>query len=73
MKLDNYTICPDVLLGKGSFSEVYLCKNGDSKAAVKILNKNKNKTEHVVKVSRAEVKIIRRLKHPNIVGYLGSY
>ena len=73
MKLDNYTICPDVLLGTGSFSSVYLCKNGENKAAVKVLNKNRKKSDHIIKVAKAEVKIIRKLKHPNIVGFLGSY
>lgn len=44
IKLDNYTVCPDMLLGKGSFSSVYLCFGDDGKkAAVKILSKQNKK------------------------------
>lgn len=61
-------------MGTGSFSSVYLCKKDDnSRAAVKVLNKNTKKSEHIIKVAKAEVRIIRKLKHQNIVGYLGSY
>lgn len=72
--LGDYTICPDSLLGTGAFSTVYLCTDkNNNKAAVKILSKNSKRSSQIIKVAKAEVKIVKKLKHPNIVGLVGSY
>ena len=43
-------------------------------AAVKVLKKRGKKSDNtIIKVAKAEAKIIKKLKHPNIVGYLGSF
>jgi calcium/calmodulin-dependent protein kinase I len=56
------------LLGKGGFSEVYLChrKRDNQKGAVKIFNKSKMNEDELAQV-RNEVSILRKLQHPNIV------
>jgi serine/threonine protein kinase len=74
LKLGKFTICPNHKLGKGSFSTVFLCEDANgNKAAVKILNKHSKNSEHIAKFQKAEVKILKKLKHPNIVGFLGSF
>jgi hypothetical protein len=40
---------------------------------VKILNKHTKNSEHIIKVAKAEVKMTKKIKHPNIVGLLGSF
>ena len=45
-----------------------------NRAAVKILKKRGKKSDNtIIKVAKAEAKVIRKLKHPNIVGYIGSF
>ena len=75
VKLDKYTICPEELLGSGSFASVYMCRDEKGQcAAVKVLKKRGKKSDNtIIKVAKAEAKIIKKLKHPNIVGYLGSF
>lgn len=72
--LGKFVICPDSKLGSGAFSSVYLCKDkAGNKAAAKIMSKHTKRSEQIIKVAKSEVKILQKIKHPNIVGLLGSY
>jgi len=70
---DNYDIKDE--LGKGAFSIVKLGinkKNGD-KVAVKIIDKSQCTAESDEKRLKTEVEILKKVKHPNIVGLRDLY
>ena len=55
LKIDQYTVCPEEVLGHGSFSTVYMCKDEQgNKCAVKILKKRGKKTDStIIKVAKS--------------------
>lgn len=50
------------LLGKGSFGKCYLYENGESKIAIKAMERNK--------MNNRELALHRRLTHPNVIQVL---
>ena len=66
--LDSYTALR--LLGKGSFGEVYLVieKNTKKLYAMKLFQKEKYLSQNLVKYALAEKNIMAHMKHPFIVG-----
>jgi tRNA A-37 threonylcarbamoyl transferase component Bud32 len=61
---------PIMILGKGSFGEVYLVQKKDSKMfyAMKVLAKNKLMGQNLVKYARTERNVLSYTKHSFIVG-----
>ena len=60
------------LIGKGAFSEVYqgVIQNQDNKqVAVKVIKKSHGN----LKAIEEEIKILRKIKHPNIVNFINQY
>lgn len=58
-------------LGQGSFGSVHkgLHKSTGTIVAIKILQINNNEIASIKK----EISILKQCRHPNIVGYIGSY
>lgn len=61
---------PIMLLGKGSFGEVYLVQKKSNKMfyAMKVLQKDKLMGQNLVKYARTERNVLSYTKHPFIVG-----
>ncbi|KAK9843548.1 hypothetical protein WJX81_008198 [Elliptochloris bilobata] len=58
------------LLGKGAFGEVYLARWNYTEVAVKVLHVGENIRQQ--EEFRREAELLRALRHPNVVMYLGS-
>ena len=60
-------------LGKGKFSEVYLCREKQTNfiCAVKIVRLQTIQSEHMRKQVLEEIKIMLYVRHPNIVQCYG--
>ncbi|CAM9332534.1 unnamed protein product [Chrysoparadoxa australica] len=70
--MDKYEPCK--VLGEGSFGKVYLMKDKDTRNLVctKVI-KLKNMPRKEQEATRQEVDLLRRMIHPNIVGYHDSF
>ncbi|KAL5560770.1 hypothetical protein UlMin_036981 [Ulmus minor] len=65
------------LIGCGAFGSVYLSMNLDSGELIAVLTaattaSKKKKAQAHIKELEEEVKLLKNLNHPNIVGYLGT-
>lgn len=60
-------------IGAGGFGEVYKCKWSDTMVAVKTLQKIEDEDPQAVMAEfMVEIKLMSKLKHPNIVSFLGA-
>lgn len=60
-------------IGAGGFGEVYKCKWDNSLVAIKTLQKIEDDDPHAVMAEfMVEMKLMSKLKHPNIVSFLGA-
>eukprot|EP01129_Flabellula_baltica_P001852 TRINITY_DN11757_c0_g1_i1.p1 TRINITY_DN11757_c0_g1~~TRINITY_DN11757_c0_g1_i1.p1 ORF type:complete len:493 (-),score=82.30 TRINITY_DN11757_c0_g1_i1:49-1527(-) len=65
------TVYSDMLLGSGTFADVYAGKCRSLDVAVKRL-KNQDVTEEELETFREEIRLMRQLNHPHVVLYLGA-
>ncbi|GFQ66903.1 hormonally up-regulated neu tumor-associated kinase, partial [Trichonephila clavata] len=65
----------DIVLGRGSFSTVYLARHKvfGTKVALKVIDRKNIKEEYVLKNLHREAKILRKLNHPNIVNFYEEF
>jgi serine/threonine-protein kinase ULK2 len=68
-KIEQYSFNFKSVLGEGSFSKVYLGKNDDSNelVAIKVVEFKSLKDEFAMNLLKSEIKILKELKHPNIL------
>lgn len=60
-------------IGAGGFGEVYKCKWDNSLVAIKTLQKIEDDDPHAVMAEfMVEMKLMSKLRHPNIVSFLGA-
>ncbi|KAF0981157.1 hypothetical protein FDP41_012945 [Naegleria fowleri] len=61
------------LIGKGSYGEVYLVKKGNANYALKVLELPKTTDREAVEAIDKEIKILKNLKHPNIMQFIEEF
>jgi hypothetical protein len=61
-----------VVIAKGGFGVIYLVEYGSTLAAMKILDANSAQEKEAVSEFEQELELLTRLRHPNILLYLGG-
>jgi len=61
------------LIGKGSYGEVYLVRKSTNLFALKVLEVPKTTDREAVEAIDREIKILRNLKHPNVMLFVEEF